>query len=726
MRMPTRLLAVARLAFGVMLGAALMLAAGPAHADAIGDQLQQVMTEDYPGNLAPAKTKLNDLLSQCLKKGCSAPTKAQVYVALGMVASQFGNAEEAKTNFENALKTDPDAKLPSAGVTPNIKDQFNDVQSALSGAAAPAGGGTAAASTAQAPPGWSSLDAFKLALEGLNADQAGKLDECIDKDNSSLKLEEQPRTRLHLASCEARANKLVEALRDAQKALEIGIQKKDAGVMKVSRTRVKELIDRIPHVTFDPPAGVTDLTVKFDDRPVPSEALTKKFSINPGKHTVLAEGTVNGFTANYEEELDVKEKDLVTVHITLKPQNSKVITQGQIQCMLQAKNQEEVQKCLPQNRKNLVIRAGTEFSGYSDTNHVNVLSPGLNASLTSPTSGWNVGGHFLIDIVSAASPDLVSEASPPFHETRLAYGGNAGYKPGLYGVSINANYSDEPDYHSATVGGAITADLNDKLTTPRLSYSYSWDKIGRGPNNFLSDLYTDGLKGTLDTHEIEASVSFVLSPTSILLIGGTAQFERGDQSKPYRYVPVFDPVAVAPFVPVGATIDLVNRVRLPPRPLEQLPTERDRYAIGGRFNKRITSNSTLRIEERLYYDTWQTKASSTDARYMVDLSKHLRVWPHVRFHGQSNANFYHLAYSGFVDQNGTLILPTYRSGDRELAPLITVTGGGGSRIALGNPEGEIQYGVTLSGDVMYTRFLQSLYVTTRTGVYGTVAFDVEF
>jgi hypothetical protein len=28
--------------------------------------------------------------------------------------------------------------------------------------------------------------------------------------------------------------------------------------------------------------------------------------------------------------------------------------------------------------------------------------------------------------------------------------------------------------------------------------------------------------------------------------------------------------------------------------------------------------------------------------------------------------------------------------------------------------------------VMYTRFLRSLFVTTRTGVYGTVAFDVEF
>ncbi len=713
-------------------------------ADATSDQLQQIMTEEYPANLGPAKTKLNELLSGCLKKGCSAPTKAQIYIALGMVASQFGNADEAKTNFETAIKADADAKLPSSGATPNIKQQFADVKAAVSGAASTAGGAGGGGGGdpppeenpgGKAPPGWTSVDAFKLALEGLKADQDGKLDECIEKDKASLKAEEQPRTRLHLASCESRANKLVDALRDAQKALEVGIAKKDAGVMKVSRNRVKELIERIPHVTFAPPAGVTDLSVKFDDRQVPTEALTKKFSIDPGKHTVLAEGTVNGFPATYEEELEVKEKDLITVRLTLKPsQSSKIITGPQIQCMLQAKNQEEVQKCLPQNRKNLVIKVGADFSAYSDTNHVNVVTPGINAAVISPTSGWNVGGHYILDVVSAASPDLVSEASPPFHEARHAGGITGGYKPGLYGAQANFNVSSEPDYLSTTVGLAVTADVNDKLSTPRLSYSFSYDKIGRGPagpgssglfaGNWLGDIDPDH-KGVLTTHEIEASTTFVLSPTSILLVGGTAQFERGDQSKPYRYVPIFDPQGVAPFVPTGATVDLVNRVRLPPRPLEQLPTERDRFAVGGRYNKRLGS-STFRIEERIYFDSWQTKASSTDARYMVDLSKHLRVWPHLRFHGQTGTNFYQLAYSGFVDQGGTLLLPTYRSGDRELAPLITVTGGGGARIALGNPEGEVQYGLNLAGDVMYTRFLKSLFVTTRTGVYGTVAFDVEF
>ncbi|MCA9591537.1 MAG: DUF3570 domain-containing protein, partial [Myxococcales bacterium] len=484
-----------------------------------------------------------------------------------------------------------------------------------------------------------------------------------------------------------------------------------------------ELLDRIPHVTFVPPKGVDDLTVSFDDRPVPVEALKKKFSIDPGPHHVVAKGTVNNFESVFDETIEVAERELATVKITLKPPANDFITGGQIQCMLRAKSQEDVQKCLPQNQKSLVIRVAGDLSGYSDTNAVAVYTPGMNVSLVSPTAGWNIGGNFVLDAVSAASPDLVSSASPPFEEFRYAGGVTGGYKPGLYGAQLSSQISSSPDYVSYTLGGRVTADLNEKLITPGLGYTYSYDRIGRGPNNYLNTF--NPLKGFLHTHEIEAGVTLVMSPTSILVVGGTISIERGDQSQPYRYITTFDPVDVAPFVPKGATVDLVNRSRLPYRPLEQLPTERDRFAVGARYNRRF-NNATLRVDERLYVDTWGVKGSSTDGRYMIDMSRHFRVWPHLRIHAQTGANFYQLAYSAVVDAAGTLILPTYRTGDRELTPLITATAGGGTRIALGPPEAEVKYGLTFVGDVMYTRYLKSLFVTTRTAVYGSVGFDVEF
>ncbi|HVJ90768.1 MAG TPA: hypothetical protein VM580_13270, partial [Labilithrix sp.] len=62
---------------------------------AVHDAIAQIMSEDYPANLGPAKKKLQDQLAVCLKKSCSGSVKAEAHVALGMVASQLGQADES-------------------------------------------------------------------------------------------------------------------------------------------------------------------------------------------------------------------------------------------------------------------------------------------------------------------------------------------------------------------------------------------------------------------------------------------------------------------------------------------------------------------------------------------------------------------------------------------------------------------------------------------------------
>jgi hypothetical protein len=384
--------------------------------------------------------------------------------------------------------------------------------------------------------------------------------------------------------------------------------------------------------------------------------------------------------------------------------------------MLQSKNQEDVLKCLPSNRKNLVVKAGFDMAGYADTTHVYVATPSFNAAISSPTAGWNIGGSFIVDIVTAASPDIVSEASSHYKEERYAGVLTGGYKPGLYGAQATATLSDEPDYLSMGGGLALTADLNDKLTTPRVAVNRTHDNIGRGPDNVISHL---------DTTEAEAGVTQVLSASTLAVITATGQFERGDQSKPYRYVPMFDPTSVVPFIPAGASIDLVNRYRLNVRPLEQLPTSRDRYALGIRLNHRFTT-TTLRIDQRIYYDSWQLKATTTDARYVIDVSKRFRLWPHARINAQSGANFYKLAYGALVDPTQGVTVPLFRTDDRELSPLVTVTGGGGLRLALDAPESKTQWGLNFSGDIMYTKYFDALFITFRTAVYSAIGIDAEF
>ncbi len=111
---------------------------------------------------------------------------------------------------------------------------------------------------------------------------------------------------------------------------------------------------------------------------------------------------------------------------------------------------------------------------------------------------------------------------------------------------------------------------------------------------------------------------------------------------------------------------------------------------------------------------------------MLDLGRHLELWPHLRFNAQNGANFYQLAYSAITDQSGNLVVPLYRTTDRELSPLVSATGGGGAHYLLSSPDAKTQFGISLQGDAMFTKYFNSLFITQRTAVYATLAFDAEF
>jgi hypothetical protein len=103
------------------------------------------------------------------------------------------------------------------------------------------------------------------------------------------------------------------------------------------------------------------------------------------------------------------------------------------------------------------------------------------------------------------------------------------------------------------------------------------------------------------------------------------------------------------------------------------------------------------------------------------------LWPHGRFNAQTGANFYQLAYSATLDPiSGQLVVPLYRTDDRELSPLVTFTGGGGGHYILSAPDAKTQFGVSVQADVQFTKYFDSLFITQRTAIYGTVGFDAEF
>lgn len=677
-----------------------------AHAESIGDAAAAKVLGDP--SRASNKTELDSAMLVCIKKGCAASTRAAIHRARAKVLEGAGKKSEAAEELRAADVLAPAPSAPPATAAASAKS------------AAP----SAAPANAEEADDERSVDAPDNALaEASAAARRGDYATCIDKDTEALANAENARTRLHLAACQEHAGKIVAALRSAMKAQEAATKSGDVVAKRVAAKRIRELTPRIPRVQFVPPKGVSDLDIEYDEKTVPLGDLSKRFPTEPGPHKVVASGTLKGFPSFFEGEIVAKEGEVTQVQLTLKPRDS-VVTKDQIDCMLHAASQEEVLACLPQDRKKLVFRAAAEASAYTDTTAVHVFTPSVRASVTSPTEGWNVGVNYTLDVLSAASPDIVSMASPYYRETRHAGGVSGGVKVSEVNLQASANVSSEPDYLSLTGAFSATKDLAEKTVTPRLGLRYSHDTVGRTGPSFST------FSREFNTTEVEAGVTFVLSPYAVFTAGGTAGFERGDQSKPYRFVPMFSPGTAAKInanpskYEALKTADL-DAQRLAFRALDQLPTERDRFALAARLLWRV-GDSTLRLEQRVYQDSWGLQASTTDARFMVDTSKTFRVWPHVRFHTQGKADFYKMAYAGQVNAQGLVVLPTYRSTDRELGDMWTGTGGLGARMGLGNPEAETRYALSGAVDAMYSAFSESLFVQSRTALYATLALDVEF
>jgi Protein of unknown function (DUF3570) len=689
---------------------AIVAVSGRARADdaAVLAAVDKIQKEDIANaNFGDAKKKLKAMLDKCGKKpACGANVVSEIHLALGMVNAQIGRDDEAKQDYTDALNADASASLPATGTTDSMKRVFADAQKAWI-AAHPQPDDSSKA-------GWQNKVAFDFASAATQADQQGNFVDCIQKDRAALQLEEQPRARLHLAGCEQKASKIIDALRDAQKAFEVSSQRKDATLIKASQVKLAELLPKIAHVTFKAPPGAGGLKVTFDEKAVPPDKLTQNFSIDPGQHHTHAEGQLNGILQSFDQTVDIREGETKEIEIRLSPT---ALTPGELECMLKAKSEEEIRACLPKNDKPLVVRAGLDFGAYTDSVSVNVITPAIRGSIVSPTGGWNIGASYTLDVLTAASPDVVATASRRFYDNRHAVTATGGYKPGRFGGQVSAFGSSEKDYFSRGANLTLNGDFYDKQLTPQIGVGYAVDTAGRGstPFSVFSEKYT--------TLTLSGGATVVASKTSVLVIGATLMLERGDQSKPYRWIPMFDQGVT---VPAGATIGSVNANRLPIRPLEHLPTERDRYSLNGRYLLRVRARSTLRIDERAYYDSWSLKATTSDARWMYDVSKSLVVWPHAHLHAQTGTSFFQRAYTATLNPDGSIGLPADRTTDRELSPLITVGGGPGSRLALTPPENKIQIGLSLQADVMYSRYFDALFIKQRMAYYGTIGLDGEF
>ena len=350
-----------------------------------------------------------------------------------------------------------------------------------------------------------------------------------------------------------------------------------------------------------------------------------------------------------------------------------------------------------------------ESSGYKDTDAVNVLTEGAHAEISGVTTGWSIGGGVLVDVVTAASTDIVSTASPKWTDVRVAPALSGHFRVGDTTLSLAADASVESDYYSGSGTAGVAVDLRDKSITPAFTYGFAYDVAGRRQ----TPLSVYALSS--QQHTFDAAVTFVVNASTIIVPSLRVVVELGDMEKPYRYLPTF--AAADAGIGPGAPRDRVDAVRTGVRLSESVPDLRHRYALSALLAHRF-HHTTLRVEQRLYADSWWLVATTTDMTLPTDFGGIYRIWPHFRLHAQSGVSFWERAYVVKESAQG-LVVPNLRVGDPELGPIVAGTGGVGFRV------GGDRLGLTTTVDAIYTRFLDHLYTRARVGGLASVVFDVE-
>ncbi|MCB9565546.1 MAG: DUF3570 domain-containing protein [Kofleriaceae bacterium] len=306
--------------------------------------------------------------------------------------------------------------------------------------------------------------------------------------------------------------------------------------------------------------------------------------------------------------------------------------------------------------------AQTAFSSkvqiYVDDDHTSVISPTVSAAVdVDPDT--NVSAGYVADVVTSASIDIVTQASPTtIHDTRhqasLGLSRILGDWTGRFGYV----YSAENDYGSHVLAGGVERRMFDKDTTFSLGYALALNTVGRADDhNFARDL---------TVNDVSATWTQIVTPRLATQLTYQLGIASGYQASPYRYVPVRLSVDADPMYWVPETD----------------PDSRTRHALVIGANWFIPSDSAVQADYRYYRDTWGIVSHTIGTRLFINLTPKLELRLRNRFYTQNGASFYQASY------------PTtglYMTIDRELSPLWSDTLGGKLMIALSKRfEGELK------------------------------------
>lgn len=231
----------------------------------------------------------------------------------------------------------------------------------------------------------------------------------------------------------------------------------------------------------------------------------------------------------------------------------------------------------------------------------------------------SVSANYYVDLVSSASIDVVTTASP-YEEERTQYSLTADYLRGKSTYSIGYINSSESDYDASTFYAGVSQDMFGDLTT--VSFSFK-----KGDNDIFRNI--GGSKDPTFTQASEVR-SYALGVTQVLTrsLIGAFNFEvisdEGYLNSPYRSVRYFDPSSSNGYSYQG----------------EVYPSTRTSNAASVRLSYYLPYRAALEGWYRFYTDSWGIVGNTAELTYTQPMWQRWIFSGSLRYYRQDAADFY--------------------------------------------------------------------------------------
>lgn len=254
----------------------------------------------------------------------------------------------------------------------------------------------------------------------------------------------------------------------------------------------------------------------------------------------------------------------------------------------------------------------------------------------------SVVGNYYVDMVSSASIDVITTASP-YNEERKQWSLGVDYLRGRTTMSVNFTSSVESDYDASTYSFSVSQDMFGDLTTLSLSYAIGDDVVSRSDDeNFADDL---------DRQMYSVGLTQILTKNLISSLNFETVTDEGYLNNPYRTVRYLNPAD-----PGGRGYSYEP---------ELYPNTRTSNAVGLRARYFLPYRAAIEGEYRYFIDTWDVEGH-TGALSYIHPWKDFTFTGKFRYHNQTGAHFYSDLFSRLEATN-------FRGRDKELSPLTSYT-----------------------------------------------------